>query len=302
MAKPPSRLGRGLSALIPPRPATLAAPPTPASVAESAAGAIRSIATDRIRPNPRQPRSRFSETALEELTQSIRNNGVLQPIIVRPADDGIFELIAGERRWRAAKRAGIESVPALVRPATDVESLELALVENLQREDLGPLERATGYQQYIDAFDVTVEQLAMRIAESRANVANYIRLLKLPQELQDMVSNGELAMGQARAIAGITDPQRQLAVARLAARRNLSARQVEALARNDTPQTLPPPPIDSAKRHFAHVEESLSKALGLPVQLLPGKKKNSGRVIITYRSLEDFDRIAEKLGGDTHLE
>jgi ParB family chromosome partitioning protein len=220
--------------------------------------------------------------------------------------DGQFEIVAGERRWRAAKLAGLETVPALVREFSDAQAFETALVENLQREDLAPLERAAAYQHYLDTFGGTIEDLAARMSESRANISNYLRLLKLQPEVCYLLGSGELSMGHARAVAGVNDPQRQLAIAKLAARRNLSVRQVEELARTaNEPSQSPPEPtpeVKAQRRHMGTVAETLSKSIGLRVRLVPGRKKNSGRVIITYGTLEEFDRIAERLGGDVHLE
>lgn len=330
MSKPQPRLGKGLDAILgqrrgrpPASPADspassptanspAAVPPGPTAApravdggADLASGVkVRSLPIDQVVPNARQPRTRFDAGRLSELADSIRNSGLVQPVVVRPGADGRFELIAGERRWRAARQAGMQSVPAVVRDASDAEALELALVENLQREDLNPIERATAYERYIEAFGATAEQLAIRLGESRANVANYLRLLRFTGEIRDMIERGALGMGQARAIAGVTDPQRQLALARLAVRRNLSTRQVEALTKTATASPAGQPAAAERVRdaNADHVQRSLSKALGLPVVLQPGKRKNSGRIVIRYSSLEEFDRIAERLCGDTTLE
>ncbi len=264
---------------------------------------MRQIPIDAIRPNPRQPRRASDEARLKELAGSIRANGIIQPVLLRTVETGRYELVAGERRWRAAKLAGFESIPALVRDLSDAQSLELALVENLQREDLGPLERAGGYQDYIHTFNVSIEELAERLGESRANIANYVRLLRLATEIQELITAGQLEMGQARALLGIEDPQRQLAIARMAARRKLSVREVERLARGSQgpPEASLPEPRAKAK-HLDDIERALTRALGLPVTLHAGKKKNSGRVVIRYNNLDEFDRIAERLGGRTTLE
>ena len=235
MPKSTPRLGKGLSALISPR---AAAPfhhrsnPLAMEVARADGLLLREISIHNIDPNPNQPRQRHDESALHELAASIREKGVLQPILVRSSGATKFELVAGERRWRAAQIAGLTTIPVIVRELSDVEAFETALIENLQREDLAPLERATAYQQLVDTLGVGIDAVAARLGESRANVSNYLRLLKLREEVQAMVADGRLGMGQARAIAGINNPQRQLAVARLAVRRNLSARQVETLAMN----------------------------------------------------------------------
>ncbi len=304
------RLGKGLGALLAHRVAPIGdeAHPValPADSAASSADAVRLLPLDHIDPNPRQPRTHFEETQLQELAASLRSSGVLQPIIVRPKPDGRFELVAGERRWRAAGLVPLAEIPALVREYTDAEAVEIALIENLQREDLTPLERARAYEQYLTTFGGTPENLADRLAESRSNVANYLRLLRLPDEIRRMLDSGQLSMGHARAIVGLDDVQRQVAIARLAARRNLSVRQVEELARRATaavpvaaPRDVTPPADD---RHRNNVEDTLSRSLGLRVRLYPGRKKNSGRVVISYSNLEEFDRIAQALGGSAALE
>lgn len=301
----PPRLGKGLSALIGPRTAApLAAPDVPVKPADSTAlpiapsgDLIQHIPVAQVTPNPRQPRTEFDDASLEELAQSIRGKGVLQPILVRPVAEGRFELVAGERRWRAVQRLKLETIPAIVRQISARDAVEIALIENLQREDLGPLERARAYQQYTDTFHATPAELAERLGESRANVVNYVRLLKLPAEIQSLIQRKELGMGQARALAAIGDPQRQLAVAKLAVRRNLSVRQVEALVQ-DAPTQAPRVDLGgvAVRRHLTQVETEFSKALGLPVRVVGGRKKNSGKVVIAYRNLEEFDRIAAKLG------
>ncbi len=335
MSQPNSRLGKGLSALIRPSAnrlsraggdsdaenagrsdwsdseagAQIASPTSSAKPFGSGPGSspqVRLIRCDVVRPNPRQPRTAFDEQRLAELAESIRVSGVIQPILVRPAGDGEYELIAGERRLRAAKLAGVENVPAIVRELSDAESLEHALVENLQREDLGPLERASAYQQYLDTYRVTPEQLAARLGESRSNVVNYIRLLRLGPEIRAMLDRGELSMGHARALAGLADARRQAALAGLAVRRNLSVRQVEAMAQRaaglvgDDPRVAEP--TAGVDRHLEQVAGEFSRALGVPVELMAGRRRNSGRIIIRYNSLEQFELISERLGVPTRLD
>lgn len=313
MAKKTSRLGKGLNALITNRntpPATKETPQTPSSPPadnpDPPSSIIREIALDAIEPNPHQPRSTFDEQALKELAASIRENGVVQPIVVRRKTDNEYQLVAGERRWRAAGLAELDTIPAIVRELSDEQSFAIALIENLQREDLGPLERAAAYQHYLDSFGGTIEDLAKQLSESRANISNYLRLLKLRPEICYMLGAGELGMGQARAIAGVEDPERQLALARLAARRNLSVRQVEELVRNatDARTSAEEPDIKKAgqQHHLTDVERALSKSLGLRVRLYPGRRKNSGRIVISYGSLDEFDQLAERLGGKSYLE
>lgn len=306
MSKSANRLGKGLNALIS---AKTTAPHPPAAKTEPAAEGdvlkVRQLPVADVLPNPHQPRTNFPETAIQELAGSIRERGVIQPIVVRQADDGRYQIVAGERRWRAAQLAKLTEIPAIIRDVTDAESFELALIENLQREDLGPLERAQAYQHYLDTFGGTIEDLARKLSESRANVSNYIRILRLPDEVRDLIANNELGMGQARALVTLSDPHRQVALARLAVRRNLSVRQVEALIQEDDaarPTTPPPASQTTRSRHLDDVEQAFSRALGLRVRLFPGKAKNSGRLVIRYANLEEFDRIADKLGDGLHVE
>lgn len=310
MSKQTNRLGKGLSALIGQRQplamagaANQAEPPFAQTPPDSDRGGQLLIDVTRIVPNPYQPRRVFDDATLAELAESIRANGVIQPILVRPKSGDSYELVAGERRLRAAILAEVKAIPAIVRNVSDQESIELAIVENIQREDLGPLDRAAAYEQYIHQFNCSVDHLAKRLGESRANVTNYMRLLKLPQEVRDAIQRGDLGMGQARAIAGMTDPQQQLALSRLAIRRNLSVRQVETYAKDKSfakahRESEPQP----QKRQSSNVEHALSRVIGLPVKLVLGKKKNSGRVIIEFANLEEFDRISERLAGSANLD
>ncbi|MBV8692338.1 MAG: ParB/RepB/Spo0J family partition protein, partial [Actinobacteria bacterium] len=210
-----SGLGRGLGALI------------PTEVVQEAGSALLELPVSAIRPNNFQPRSHFDEDALASLTASVRELGVLQPILVRQNDDGAYELIAGERRWRAAKRAGLQTVPALVRSATDADSLEQALVENLHRQDLNPLEEAAAYQQLIEDFRLTHDELATRVGKSRAAISNTLRLFQLPPGIQRLVAEGQLSAGHARALLGTPDRAYQEALARRAVGEGLSVRAVE---------------------------------------------------------------------------
>ncbi len=304
MAKSSPRLGRGLDALLSHRKTAerskvSAAAPIESSSDVASGTSLAELPLDSIRPNVGQPRKLFSREKIEQLSASIQSCGLIQPIVVRRLDADTYELVAGERRWRAAREAGLERVPAIVRDVSDAESIEIALVENLQREDLSPIERGTAYQQYLEVFGATADELASRLGESRASISNYIRLLRLPVEIRDMLAAGELGMGQARAIAGISDPQRQLAVARLAVRRNLSVRQVEELAKPVSRETLE---RNAASGHQLHTEDlarTFSKSLGVSVRIAAGKRKNSGKIIIQYRDLDEFDRISERLGVDS---
>lgn len=316
MAKSAPRLGKGLRALVtgtaespasqaPAAPQPAAAPGTEQAPPQPVIEYIhqpQEIPLDAVRPNAKQPRTHFDDYAIAELAASIRVHGVIQPVVVRDLGDGAFELIAGERRCRAAREAGLTTVPAIVRQCSDQEALELALIENLQREDLNPIERAMAYRQYLDTMDATVEQLAARLGESRANIANYMRLLSLADEILELLQSNQLGMGQARAIAGIEDHQRQLQVARLAVRRNLSVRQVEQLAKQAPSQPTAQQPPAATDRHLADVQQAFSRALGMSVHVTPGRKKNSGRVTIHYGNLDEFDQIAQRLGVNAELD
>ncbi len=300
-----SRLGRGLGSIIQPAtqqsPTQPAVPPAPLPPRPTTGDGYVRLRLDQVRPNPQQPRQKIDQAALEALAESIRTSGVIQPIVVRRADDGGYELIAGERRWRAARLAGLETIPAVVRDVSPAQALEWALIENLQREDLTPIERAEAYQHYLDRFGGTVEQLAQRIGESRSNVANYLRLLSLPEPVRAMLADGSLQMGHARALLMVQDAEQQLRLARLAIRRALSVREVEARAKRlagDSQPTPPTPaPVSGLRRHIAELERSLSQALGLQVRIRPGRRKDSGRIVIQYNSLDEFDRVAQRLGG-----
>lgn len=302
MSKKSQRLGKGLSTLMAPREQRTG---KTTSMQPVEADEVRQIPLPQIRRNPRQPRTTFSDESIAGLAASIRASGVLQPVLVRALPSGEYELVAGERRWRAAKLAGLDTVAAIVRSVSDADAVKMALTENLQREDLNVLERAAAYQDYIDTFHVSADELGQRLGESRANIANYLRLLSLPDEIKNLISGGQLGMGHARAIAGIVDPQRQLAIARLAVRRNLAVRQVEELARNEVAgraQMSRETGGEAEAGHVSEVEQALSRALGLKVKLQPGRKRNAGRIVITYRNLEEFDRIAEKIGGGSVVE
>ncbi len=300
MNKPVSRLGKGLSALISAHPSPLETPPPAAS------SAILHIRLDDIAPNPRQPRSVFDETSLAELAESIKTHGILQPVLVRPLTEGKFELVAGERRLRAARLAALPTIPAIVRQLTESDATEAALVENLQRDDLNPIDRAVAYRHYLRLFNAVPDRLATRLGESRASVANYLRLLTLPEEIQEMLADGRLGMGHARAILGLP-PERQVAVARLAFRRNLSVRQLEALAAR-SPEAAPPASEDaeirarSLRRRYTELGQTLSRAVGLRVTVAGGRRKNSGRVVIHYNTLDEFDALAQRLGAPTSIE
>ncbi|RMD71914.1 MAG: ParB/RepB/Spo0J family partition protein, partial [Gammaproteobacteria bacterium] len=244
----------------------------------------RRLPVRRIRPNPFQPRAAVSEEGIEALAASIRAQGVIQPVVVRPAGEG-YELIAGERRWRAAQRAGLEEIPALVREVSDEGALAMALIENIQREDLNPMEEARAIRRLAEAFGLTHQAIAEAVGRSRAAVTNLLRLLELPSEVQALIEEGRLDMGHARALLGLGSPAAQVALARKVAEKGLSVRETERLAKR-RPQGAQPPPDPDIQR----LKERLSQHLGARVELRCSRK-GRGRLIIHYHSLEELDGI-----------
>ena len=247
-----------------------------------------------IKPNPSQPRTAFGEESFQELVQSIRQNGIIQPIVVRRLGDG-FELVAGERRWRAAKSAGLSTVPAQVRNVDSAKAFELSIIENIQRQDLNPIERANAYKRLIETFELTQDLAAQRLGINRSSMANVMRLLELPGEIQDAVSRGTISMGHARALLALQTTEQRLTLWRKIEKTGLSVRQVEQLVANGgTRRTRARrPAADKRPPHIRDLEEQLRAALGTKVTIIP-VKENAGRVVIEYYSLDDFDRIVER--------
>jgi ParB family chromosome partitioning protein len=278
-----SGLGRGLGALI------------PNEVVGDKTSALLDIPVVAIRANPHQPRTSFDEEGLASLTASIREVGVLQPVLVRAVTDSSYELIAGERRWRAAKRAGLPTIPAIVRDASDLHSVEQALVENLHRLDLSPLEEAGAYQQLIEDFGLTHEQLSVRVGKSRVAITNTLRLFQLPPAVQKLVSDGQLSAGHARALLGTPDRAFQEALARKAVSEQLSVRAVEDAirTRNELGSSLVTPSRAGTTKlrppGILELEELLSTHLDTRVKVNLGTRK--GRVVIDFATLEDLERI-----------
>jgi ParB family chromosome partitioning protein len=276
------RLGRGLDFLL-------------SGGTEVEAAEIRQLDLARIRPNPFQPRREFRAEELEELAASIREHGVLQPVIVRASGDD-FEIVAGERRVRACQRLGMESIPAIVRVADDTQMVELALVENIQRQDLNPIEEARAYQAYIQRLDLTQEQAAQRLGKSRSSVANMIRLLDLPADVQELVSRGTLSMGHARAILAVEDPEARRALARRVESEKLSVRDVERLAQSwGKPATATATPPAERNAHLTDLERQLGERLGTRVTIRDHEGR--GRIAIEYYSAEDLDRLLGLIAG-----
>ncbi len=284
----PTRLGRGLAALIGDM-ATVEG----ARVTES--GGVKKLPVDFIIANRANPRRTFDSEQLEELTNSIREKGVMQPLLVRPSDDpNIFEIIAGERRWRAAQKAGLHDVPVIVRDVGDKEALELAIIENVQRADLNPLEEAMGYGQLIEQFDYTQQDLAQVIGKSRSHVANTLRLLRLPEDVRGMVASGTLTAGHARTLITAEDPA---TLARQIVAGGLSVREAEALSqqREIAGKKKPAEAAGGRDADTVALERRLSDALGLSVSLAHSER--GGKLEIRYKTLEQLDGICVRLTG-----
>jgi len=300
-----SGLGKGLGALIP-------------TEARDRDSALRVVPMTSIRPNPLQPRTHFDEEAMSSLASSIREVGVLQPILVRETGDGEYELIAGERRWRAARRAGLQTMPVLVQSVSDVHSLEQALVENLHREDLNPLEEAGAFQQLVDEFGYTHEQVAARVGKSRTVVTNTLRLLQLPAGVQRALADGAISAGHARALLGTPDRSFQEDLAKRAVSEGLTVRSLEEAVRRHTsgedaapppesengsapaPQTPRTEPPAAVRRRLPapgvlELEELLSTHLNTRVKVEMGAKR--GRVVVDFATLEDLERIYKLMVG-----
>jgi ParB family transcriptional regulator, chromosome partitioning protein len=279
-------LGRGLSALIPG-----AAEP---KMEINNEGLSFQVEVDRITPSPFQPRRTFDEGKIEELASSIRNQGIIQPLVVRRRGDG-FELIAGERRWRAAIKAGLSQVPAVVREASDHEALQLALVENLQREDLNPIEEANGYRRLQEEFRWSQEEMAEKVGKSRPAIANSIRLLALPIEVQQEVSSGNLPAGQARALLGLHSEPLILSACREVIAKGLSTRDTEKLVRHLMSGKRRRRQASLVDPNLQSVIEEMQRSLGTRVRLLPKARSTRGKIEIEYYSSPDLERIIQTI-------
>jgi ParB family chromosome partitioning protein len=283
-----SSLGRGLSALL---------DDSPIEGGDGVGNAVESLPIEFIRPNPRQPRQTMSDAALDELTQSISEQGVLQPIIVRPHpnETGAFEIVAGERRWRAAQRVPLHEIPVLVRDLDDREVLELAVIENLQRQDLTAIEEAVAYQRLADEFGYTQDAIATRVSKSRSHVANLMRLLALPEPVQKLVQQGELSAGHARALINTAEPE---VLARDVVKRGLTVRQTEKLAQTSaesSPGKLRPAEQDA---NTAALERDLSNLLGLKAEIR--FRGTGGTLVLHYGSVDQLDDILNRLSRGSH--
>ncbi|MEK6605507.1 MAG: ParB/RepB/Spo0J family partition protein [Nitrospirota bacterium] len=273
-------LGRGLQTLIP---------------VGNAAGRdeIEDVPLSLVSPNPFQPRRVFDEAELEELANSVKTKGVLQPILVRKLGDGGFELIAGERRWRAAKIAGLKKIPAIIRPATDAEAMEMALIENLQRKDLNPMEAARAYQRLMKEFGLTQEAVSRTLGKERSSIANTVRLLALQSDVQTWVESDQLSWGHAKVLLAVSDPEQQVRLGRRAVTERLSVRDLERLVR---PAHRGGRSNSARKGHRpSEIEERMSRRLGTKVRLIHGK--TGGKIVVDYYSPADLERVIDMILG-----
>jgi len=270
-------LGRGLDALL--------------GSASSATESLTEIPVDQIDANPRQPRKAFDPTSLDELARSLKSAGMIQPVVVRRMPEGRWQLIAGERRWRAARQAGLERIPALVREATDAESLELALVENLLREDLNPMEEAEAYQQILTEFGWTQEELAQRVGRDRSTIANCLRLLRLPRPIQEDLRAGRLAMGHARALLSLTDRAEQLKLRDEILAHSWSVRATEEGVEK---RRARPSPARRRSVELAALEEAMQRTLMTRVKIRGSERR--GRIEITYATADELERLVATFG------
>ncbi|MDO5783949.1 MAG: ParB/RepB/Spo0J family partition protein [Eubacteriales bacterium] len=295
-------LGRGLSALFGEENLDPAIPPTSAEPVRPKNG-FRNIPLRRIEPNRAQPRRSFDENALQELENSIRTHGVLAPITVRQGDNGYYQIVAGERRWRAARRAGLDTIPAMVIDADEQTMMELALIENLQREDLNPMEEAEGYRALIDQFGMKQETVAERVGRSRSAVANSLRLLSLDENIRRMVAEGTLSSGHARAVLAVQDTEKRLAAAKTMTETGMSVRQAEAYVKKlNKPETEETEGTEQKAQlrefqpdYYAELQRKLEGTMGRRVRI--DHKKNKGKITLEYYGDDDLERLVEALAG-----
>ena len=298
---PKRGLGKGLDSLIP---NSVLKPATPEKLAEENKVSVKTeekaaetmVKITKIEPNREQPRKYFDEEALNELAESIKHYGLISPILVQNKKDH-YEIIAGERRWRAAKIAGLKEVPVIVREYTEREIAEIALIENVQREDLNPIEEAMGYKRLIEEFDLKQEEVAECVSKSRSAITNSLRLLKLSEEVQKFLVDGELSMGHARALLAVEDSEKQTFLAKKIINEKLSVRDVEKLVKNlDKPVKEKPAPDTQLQAIYESYEEKIKQSLATKVKISPSvKTKGAGKFEIEFYSTEDFERILERI-------
>jgi ParB family chromosome partitioning protein len=282
-------LGRGMAALL-----SNAAPPPSSQAAAASGRTLLSLPIEAVQRNPAQPRKRFEEAKLEELAASIREHGIVEPILVRREGSG-YRILAGERRWRAAQRAGLKEVPAILRDATEREAFELALVENLQREDLNPIEEAEAFEVLVDDHGLTQEAIAQRVGKERSTVANALRLLRLPTDVRDLVKDGELDMGHARALLGLEGEEAIRKAAQRVVREKLSVRATEALVRLLTRKGKPSRSAPGETAAVRDLTARLQRRLGARCRVLP-RSAVAGKLEVEYTSLDELDGILAKIG------
>lgn len=291
------RLGRGLDALLPKglsKEPVREEQPQDGSTETESRGNLDEVPIEFIRPGKYQPRTHFSEESIEELAESIKAQGVMQPIVLRPVDSDRYEIIAGERRWRAAQRAGMEKIPAVIRKVDDESALAMSLIENIQREDLNPLEEAIALQRLVDDFQFTHQEVAQAVGKSRSAVTNTLRLTHLADPVAEMLVRGDLEMGHARALLTLEQDD-QAEVARSIVAKGLNVRQTEALVRNlgkPASKTTGAQPVDADTRRL---EQNLGQQIGQPVQI-KHSRKGKGKLIISYSSLDELDGILGRIG------
>ncbi|HEY0626103.1 MAG TPA: ParB/RepB/Spo0J family partition protein [Allosphingosinicella sp.] len=283
----PTGLGRGLSSL-------LGEVAQEAPLSGNPRGSIQMLPVASLEPRPDQPRRHFDEAALTELAGSIQSRGLIQPIVVRP-HNGRYQIVAGERRWRAAQKAQLHEVPVIVRALDDVETLEIAIVENIQRQDLNAIEEAEAYKRLIDEFGHTQEELGKLVHKSRSHVANLLRLLDLPPAVRGLVASGDLSMGHARALVTASDPA---ALAEEVVKRGLSVRETEKLAKDAKPRKVDEPPIEykGSSADIEALERQLGDILGLKVKI--SHAPTGGSVTLSYSTLDQLDMICQRLSGE----
>lgn len=284
-------LGRGLDTLLPAARATAQAPAPTAMTGDI----VKEVPVDHVDRNPYQTRTKFREDALNDLAQSIKANGVVQPIVVRPLPNSRYQLIAGERRWLASQRAGKTTVPAIIRQVSNEQAMEMTIIENLQREDLNAMEQARAYERLGREFGLTQEQMAQRTGKDRSSVANFLRLLKLPPEVQGMVEEDKLSFGHAKALMGLDSPEAVVKLAQRVVTLSMSVRQTEgAVAALMQPEAKPEKAVRAVDPNVREAERELERALGVKVQIQD--KKGKGKIVLEYKSLEDYDRIMDAMG------
>ncbi len=296
-----SRLGRGLNSLLslsadamePPPQTEVVASEEPTASAAVMAAVEMDIPIDQVSPNPHQPRKTIDAGRLAQLAESVKSSGLIQPIVVRRIEGG-YQLIAGQRRLEAARIAGLSKIPAIVRDVDSLTQAQLALIENIQREDLNPLDRAAAYKTLIDRLGLTQAELGIRLGEERSSIANYLRLLDLAQPVKQYLIDGKLTLGHAKLLAGVDDLLEQQRIAELAVAQELSVRNLERLIehRPQTPQTRRPAATDA---YITHLEKNISQQLGMRVQVRR-RGKGAGRLVIHYASLDQFDQLLARMG------